>query len=287
MILLLNTLITEERLGWANSVYDRTGLKTYGRLEVFKYALAGLAEINWSRIIINAELGADLAEHQEELADYIRSIFSLNKLTFSPKRNVYQTEWKEQIEREIFSQTDNCIFFLCNDDHIYLGDKQQELWQIDRLLNDVPPTQTASCYPSHWPELLNLAYKGQGIEEKGFVHFGLHNNCDSVQFVTQSVLRSWWFDHEYGQTMLPRSDYFDASVQPCSVMTCYVPKTELFRHFDGYGHCGVRDFCRAIEIPPEWQPGGAYVGPRVEIDKIMTANAKARLEGLTIPYEVY
>ena len=251
MILLCNVLISENRSPTTKGVFDRKHLKHSSRFDVFKYSLCSLSVIPWNKVIFCISLDKEYEERRDELKDFISEEFleyGYNPIIFW-KRREYQREWQELIEKYVFTEEKQAVYFLCNDDHIFM---ENELWTIKRIdyvfRNDPYPYK--SCYTSHWPELLRWAVINKGETNGDFIKFPLRDNGDSVQFVSFEVLAHWWFSRNYGNIYIPRSDYFDGVHVDPIPMVCYVPLREQFAHFDGYTHVGVSNKDRPpLEIP--------------------------------------
>ena len=170
-------------------------------------------------------------------------------------------------------------------------------------------TTPASIYPSHWPELLNKASYIHN-EKPGdtylpdkypnYIGFQLLNNNDSFQIINKELYRRWWFEENYGDAYLPRSDYrlADKDGNPIGYDIrngrrqmlqhyCLIPLKELCRHYDGYGHVEINpNKCPALSIPPgffdndikirygydDYQPDCVNIDPARQYYRILDKN---------------
>jgi hypothetical protein len=259
MILFINVFITKS---FATS-YDRGRLPTEDRLTVFKYSLASLAVIPWSKVIIYCEL--DKCYEGEDLEGYIKELFP--NVSYYRRRLDKQLKWQRAME-EVFSLPDQLVWFTCNDDHIFIDYDLDVLKACERRLLELLEKQPyASCYISHWAEMLCHANYGQQypILTKAKEYFEVEwANIDSIQIVSKEVLKHWWFSKDYGnEVFLIRTDgnipgkgpeYIHID-QDLSVRTL-IPLREQARHFDGYcrpympGGSSDINRCPPLFIPP-------------------------------------
>ncbi len=288
MILFLNVLITDDYI----TLYNRGRLgRSSDRLDIFKYCLASLAPLSWSRVIIYCELHEPYRSRLEELERYIFELFP--HAEFQPRRNCYQKEWRPVIENILASSNKEFIWFSCNDDHIFIDYELELFNRINKrlaLLNS--EHEFVSSFLSHWPE--NMAFlreghrtgylpNGQELKRDPIAEYedGFVNRwccLDSIQIVNSNLLKYWWLDHDYGETFLPRSDSPNQKhVTTPNNIACFIPYRETVRHFDGYSQGGVHiNVCPPLTIPPGFfegdlkiqlggerrLPGYVYINPR-------------------------
>ena len=258
MILFVNTFLANEGSKGTNVTYDRGLLPDSDRVDVFKYSLASFAVIPWSQVVIHYDLDTDYQGRRGELDSWIRTHFP--EATVHHSRLERQDDWKVAL-RPILDHEDPLVWFYCNHDHIFIDYELDLLLRIERRLQEMSRVHPyVSCAFSHWPELLAFARDVTSdwriaaplLEmHDDYSVFGFRSN-DSIQIVNKSVLRYWWYEHDYGDAWLPRSDRLGTRCTGVETpeIRCVVPHRELVRHFDGYSHKGVdiRD-CPPLAIP--------------------------------------
>lgn len=77
---------------------------------------------------------------------------------------------------------------------------------------------------------------------------------ESIQIVHRDILKRWFWDKDYGETPIPRTDSIPVVKNHPQPM--YVPLRELCRHFDGHMHI----ICDANANPPIDIPPGFFEG---------------------------
>lgn len=251
MILFLNAFITDRGL----SKLKRGLLPSANRGDVFKYSLASLSVIDWSHVIIYYELDTNYQQRRREIDEYIGSLF-VDPVIY-PFRNQRQPQWKVAMEKLFEIEDDDLVWFSCNDDHIFVDYETDLLERIAAKLVDLTKRyQYVSCLPTHWPEELihsnsPAATKPGVIEQDKDYFFHISTSASSMRIVNQNLLRAWWFDHDYGDIWLPRSD--PPAPTPGSVISpkyaLVIPSRELVRHFDGYSYRISINTCPPLFIP--------------------------------------
>ena len=260
MILFLNVFITENafttvtakkyqyRTGTiaAHKAFDRGYLPPYSRLDVFKYSLASLSPLPWTKVIIRYELDEMFKERESELNEYIQELFP--SCSLHNKRLGVQSQWQEAMQEVFDHKESNLVLFCCNDDHIFI---ESNLNTIDEFINKYnDTTEDVSIWFSHWPQMLKISTDFQPVGVDGLFVKHIWQDCASVQLMSKEVLRYWWFGVNYGNTFIGRSDFnhFATRIRPTMF---HVPFREMSRHFDGYAQ---NDFnqnkCPPLEIPP-------------------------------------
>lgn len=78
----------------------------------------------------------------------------------------------------------------------------------------------------------------------------------SIQIVNKNLLGYWWFEHDYGDAWMPRTDTFGSTEAISPETACILPYRELVRHFDGYSHNGID----INACPPLFIPAGFFDG---------------------------
>lgn len=258
MILLCNTFITETPPAIGKGKVNRgSNLKKFSNFDIFKYSLASLSVIPFTKVILKVELDNIYKHRQDELESWIKTHFVNTKIELSWKRNVYQTDWIETYDH----LDDRLIWFYCNHDHIFMES------QLDYLLSLVDTMKNGeelcSLQFSHWPECIRTAKSGGSSHpfsadtyKLNESYISIRNNCfDSIQIITKELYFNWWLTGNFKQYKLPRPDYFGiglAEIKQVPIHNVMIPLREQCRHFDGYQHCQppiLNDKCPAIDIP--------------------------------------
>jgi hypothetical protein len=263
MILFINVFITK---AFATS-YDRGRWDMQDRLDVFKYSLASMSVIPWSKVIIYCELDGCYQHRRDELDQYIESLFG--KCSNYPNRIDKHSKWKEAMQEVFAVPGDDLVWFSCNDDHIFIDYNLDVLEAIQQRMKELIAggTENVASYISHWPEMLchaNYGHQYPILEQRREFFEVDWVNIDSIQILSKSVLRHWWFSHEYGDDVfLIRSDgnligkgpdYIHIN-QDLSLRTL-IPLREQARHFDGYcrpymlGGSADINRCTPLFVPP-------------------------------------
>ena len=240
MMLFMNVFVT----GNANTPYDRGLLPAADRLHVFKYSLASMAAIPFTKAFLYVQLDDKYADQKDALEDYCRGLFG-DRLVMRHFRIDKQSGWQTAME-EVFAEPDELVWFSCNDDHVFLDYDLDVLNAMtNRLQVMMKKHEHVAAYISHWPEMLchvsyGIQYPIQAVHEESFEVDWI--NIDSIQIVNKAVLKHWWLAHDYGEDVfLIRTDGNLAVLGPkyihiktdLSVRTL-IPMREICRHFDGY-----------------------------------------------------
>jgi hypothetical protein len=266
MILFVNVFISKN----SATKYIKGLFKDVDRLSVFKYSMASLSVIKFSKMIIYAELDEFYADQREDLRNYLFSLFG-NDLIFKDKRLCKQKEWQKAMEEEVFPFDDELVWFTCNDDHVFVD---YDLDTLDNIVHDMKEMlkhrEHVSCYFSHYPEMMchvnyNVPYP---VLNKSKYYFEVQwNNFDSIQIVSKSVLKHWWFAHDYGDdcyfvrtdgSFPTRGPEYRNIINDLEVRTL-IPLRELCRHFDGYNRIlGGIESSNINKCPPLFIPEGFF-----------------------------
>ena len=273
MILLFNVLITDEKPPIVQISYDRGNLKSYSKIDVLKYCLSSLAvTYPWKKAILNIQLDGHYSDYQKDIETLINNEFKEFEVVLNWKRNETQQDWIDTYS--LFN--DDLIWYLGNHDHIFIDNSQEYL---NKLVNSLTQTQIEfpSVWQTHWPECVRSAKLGylhpgeilpresrQGYSiKKDFITVKARN-FDSFIIMNKQLYKDWFFTGDWGDNILPRTDYFGQSLEELRwkmkmptkslpLQTGIVPLKELCRHFDGYAHQHytiTNNQCPAIDIPP-------------------------------------
>lgn len=238
MILLFNILITPSNLA---HTYNRGGLPSDDKLEVFKYTLKSIAPIyDWSQVIINYVLDGPYANKYEETNAYIRGLFP-NQPNFtlnSGGRCCRQKDWVYLLSHLV---NDELIFFSCNHDHFFIDSQKDYFNQAVKEFAQ-HKNENATLYLSHYAETcLELSKNRQCQLNKYLVQTNIAT-YDSFLILTTKLFKDWWTRHDIGESFCPRSDYgsqslgitLDAAGKTTSNPIFCAFSREVFRHYDGY-----------------------------------------------------
>lgn len=245
MQLLINIFLTGHRLYG----YNRYNLPTSDRYDIFRYTLASYAAVaDWSKCTFYLQLDDQYQAKKDELREYIHGLFGADKCTIYWHRNVFTRDWRLAAP-EILDHPDRLIWMTCNDDHVFIDyDRAMVDEVVGHMLAD--PEPLTACYFSHWPEVIRVAAREVEEVKGNFVsyHWNVH---DSIQIITQEVFRKYWFDYDFGDRSVTRTDVIHDYTDPKMVMKCYVPTREMCRHFDGYSHVtNLSNSTPPLTVPP-------------------------------------
>src|SRR5579885_3155343 len=249
MILYVNVFITDDKLS-KHFHFDHGLLPIDNPLDVFKYTVASYGAFKpiLSKVVINCKLDSNYAPQADALLGFIHETFGDTPLYCKiGYRNERQIDWRNDLDKHGIDGKGEPVFFTANHDHPFMA---PDISLIEQAVSLIKREQRhASMYFSHWPELLQIAQKQIGATQNGnFVEFAWQSN-DSIQLLSQSILRSMWFDHDYGDAFLPRPDFHAQAIAPPAKF--FVPLREQCRHYDGYGHVGIsKNDCPPLRIPP-------------------------------------
>lgn len=235
MLLFMNIFITNQRT-CRTCVHD-------DRLNIFKYQLASLSVIPWDKVVIYCALDAEYYPRLGELRDWVSELFPCNA-EFYAHRNLKQWEWREAVNKVTGMSSDGLIWLLANDDHIFMAPDLSVLNEgIDYLKEE---EGFKSLYFSHWPENMRW-FAGRNANRKGRYLVTERHVTDGIQIVSESLLRAWLFNVDYGDIDLRRSDNF----RGLFAHKCYLPLQELVYHMEGYMHVGIPfSLCPVLRVPP-------------------------------------
>lgn len=250
MVVIFNVKITDIRMGFP---YTRgEWMPNPPRMDIFKYCLASTAALEplVSKFIFCITVAPELLYRQEEMDEYIRSLFPAEKLVIVPQRCDYGRDWK-LICDEYLTDPEEIVWLAANDDHIFI-DSNLDLVEeaIDTLKAD--PDPHAVMYYSHWPEQMRMSvYQGgQLTKSKNFVKF-TWETFDGIMMLKAGRLKQYW-ERDYGNALMFKPDYLGAHHGYECMGNVYAPTRELVRHYEGYSHVGsyVANIAPPLFIPP-------------------------------------
>lgn len=244
MILFLNTRITSARIN--PSLYGNTS--QVERVDIFKYYLSSLTVMLplISKVFINSEISEEFHHRQDEIRDYIKTLFPENKLVLKNTRSNNYDLWKEDCER-INSVDDNVIWYSGNDDQIFIDSNLNVVKDgVELLESEQDPM--SFLYYSHWPEAIRTAtmLNAELDKNKNLVKFKW-GRFDSIKILRKERFNEYWSEPKF--CTVNRSDEL-VHHRPEIMGNAYCPIKEIVRHFDGYAHVGYfNNSCPFLSIP--------------------------------------
>jgi hypothetical protein len=256
MIVFYNVKITDVKMTWpyAGTVYDRASwFPVSNRFDIFKYCLASRAVLAplVDKYIFYIDL-AEFAPRQQELEQYMLSIFPQDKLEINWYRIDRTRQWREISEQ---FDDDELIWYEGNDDHIFID---SNLDMVESAINwlMLDPDPNAVMYYSHWPEQMrmSLLHNGELIGDGDFIRFSW-DTVDSLLLMKASRFKRYWFETDCGEDNMYRSDSLGWQYGLKIPGPVYAPTRELIRHYDGYSHVGK---LLGTIAPPLYVPPGFF-----------------------------
>lgn len=249
--------------------YDRGNFPLYSKGEIFLYTLESYKTINWSQIIIYCEVNEDFPD-KDNYYSKINKIFPEAKVYTT--RNAYQHQWQKALDE--LGEEDELIWYAGNHDHPYIAPNHEQLNAIVDILNSSDSFYKGALY-SHHPDIcariMTEPEFGWQYESK-LVSSYTYQRTEGIMIINKNLFRSWWFDYDYGDTFIPRSDWTNGVRCQTPEAKIYLPVRELCRHFDGHNFGGYAYEIR--DIPPLDIPPGFWQGD-IKIDYL----TDQRIEG--------
>ena len=233
--------------------YDRGNLPLYSKGEIFLYTLESYKIINWSKVIIYCEVNDEFPD-KDQFYSKINNIFP-NAQVYTT-RNAYQHQWQKAIDS--LGEEDELIWYAGNHDHPYIAPDHDQLNALINALNSSEYFYKGALY-SHHPDICARIMRepefGWTYESK-LVSSYVYHRTEGIMIVNKNLFRSWWFDYDYGDTFMPRSDWTNGVRCQTPEAKIYLPVRELCRHFDGHNFGGYAYEMR--DIPPLDIPQGFW-----------------------------
>jgi hypothetical protein len=253
MKVLFNVKITDVRMGYP---YKRAEwMPNPERMDVFKYCLASTAVLEplVSKFIFCITISPELLHRQEELYEYIDSLFPKEKLVMIPQRCDFGCD-------NYLDDPEEIIWLACNDDHIFIDNS---LDVVDSAITTLKadPDPNAVMYYSHWPEQMRMSkyYNGELASDGDFIRYDWET-YDGIMMLKAGRLKKYW-DRDYGNALMFKVDYLGAHHGYVCPGPVYAPTKEIVRHYEGYSH--VNDnMPQTLEniVPPIFIPPGFFEG---------------------------
>ena len=256
MILFFNVLVTDSRA-------SASGMNRVDRLDLFKYALASYSCIDRvSKVIIYCELAGSYKNREEELKEYIRSIFAGKEVEYHSYSPSNQREWRDMLGGSVLLTTKEPILYMGNDDHIFIDYDLDVLNEGLDLMAKEPEDQITTIHISSFTEGISTIYGLNDFRQVGRYWETELLYSDACQIVNAAFFRHVFFDLDMGGEYMRRTDNFLTnwyptlgdfkfhSSKPHPKVKMFMPLRELVRHFDAYWHIEVPlDEVPLLEIP--------------------------------------
>lgn len=247
MIIWYNIKITDLRLN-PNSSAPRHYLNTVNRFDIARYTFASMVPLMpfTSKIIFNLQLDPPYHSRQEELEEYIFSLFERDKVLIMWYRCNNMAQWrmvKDIIDQENYST----IFLAGNDDHVFI-DSNTKLWQQGLDIIEKNSDYRSAFIYSHYPESMRLAYQKNAalVHDNNFLNFRFGTSVGNA-VIKKELYQSVFVKETDDQREVFRMDGWKNEWYE----NIFVPTRELARHFDGYSHVNMDgNICPPLDIPP-------------------------------------
>lgn len=252
-----NVKITDVKMTWpyAGTVYDRASwFPVSNRFDIFKYCLASRAVM--SPVVDQFIFYIDLAEfspRQDEMQEYMETIFPKDKLEIHWHRIERTRDWRRVCEQ--FTDDSELIWYEGNDDHIFI-DYNLDIIKSAQTTLKADPDPNAVMYYSHWPEQMRMSLKlnGELTQDGNFIKF-TWDTVDSLLLMKVSRFKRYWHETDCGEDNMYRTDPLGWQYGYKIPSTVYSPTRELIRHYDGYSHVGK---LLGTIAPPLYVPEGFF-----------------------------
>lgn len=300
MILYFDTFITDSSLyKWEaldkmlNKVRDsNSNYKRQSKVNIVKYTLASYSVINWSNILIRFEIEDQLLVDDFYL--YVKKLFPHAKIEF--QRSTKQTQFIDAIDY-FKTLDDNWIFYAPNNDHPFIADNVKILENIVNHATDVTSQYQTNCVSitySHFSENMNLC-KNKWMYHDDVKIISEHKDyfllkyprgyLEAISIVHIDLFEKWFRNHNYSDRRIIRTEDIMGYSHPGQLVL--VPKSEICRHYDSYGHtCLLFKDLRGIPfklVPPLFIPKGFFennvhinCNPKVYLDDYVNINPAAK-----------
>ena len=245
MILWFNCKISDIR----PNPQPRYNLRDDNRFDIARYSFASYVPLLdvCSKVIFNLEMADGFAGREQEMEDYLKSIFPERYLIIKWYRCNNISQWQE-LQKEIESIDDDLIFPAGNEDHIFL-DSSIKLFTSNLRMLKSSKDINSTLMTSHWQESIRAVKHFNGEPTIPFSASYKIGNNDALRVMKKEFF-NWYIDQAKNSSMLLfRTEHWNSIALPENVM--HVPFKEQFRHFDGYAHVGIGpEYAPPLEIPP-------------------------------------
>lgn len=247
MILWFNNKITDVRF----RSDPRFGLRAESRYDIAKYTYASYAPLAplVSKFIFNIEVTDGFAGREQDMENFLRSVFPADKLDIRWFQCVNLTQWRA-FQQEIEEMDDQLIYPAGNEDHVFL-DSNIEVFKRGLELVEKDPDPMAQLMTTDFSVFIrnNLRLGIVKVSDCGnYISFGM-NNSDSMRVVKKSFI-GWMLDQVPDPGMkIIRTESWN-SIIPLPRVKLYAATKEQCRNFDGYAFMHMEPtHSPPIEIP--------------------------------------
>jgi hypothetical protein len=230
--LLVSVFLTDKSLG---TPYGRHISPTQSKADQFLSAVHSISNLPL------ATQDFYIAYHDQYL--WVKSFISKAIIDFFPNARIYDysletfSAWQDAAAR--VPKESKQILLKANHDHVYVRESSREFEEFVMELQTFGDRYVGEI--THWPEIIgsnNVVAKK--MPSRNLQSFQSTTKAAlGTSIISKALFLEWWTKDFTGGKMIIRPDNpFGPSVAfPSCVLV--VPKTELFRHLDGYGHSGV------------------------------------------------
>ena len=232
--LLINVFVTPIGLNKFKIEKIKSESETF-RIDRFLTACSTFNSVPWDSVLIHLKLDSCWMHLEPDVHSALKVIFP--SALIMNYRLEKRSEWEEVSKRY---PDGDVILLQANDDHAVVCQDSNYLSEYLNIFYENSRFDIAAL--THFPEMQTLisnTSETNGITserlQSGRIHYAI-----GTQLVKSSFFKSWWQEGKIkNDTYIFRPDNpFGESVvfKPTEML---IPKMELFRHLDGYGHIGM------------------------------------------------
>lgn len=232
--LLINVFVTPVGLNKFKIEKIKSKSETF-RIDRFLSACSTFNAFPWDSVLIHLKLDSSWLHLESDVHNALKLLFPSAQIM--NYRLEQRSEWEEVSKR--YSDED-VIFLQANDDHAVVC---QDLDYFANYLNSFSSEKRFELAAlTHFPEMQTLVsnFTKDSVHIGERLQFAKIHYAIGTQLVKGSFFKSWWEKGKIqDETYIFRPDNpFGESIvfEPTEML---IPKMELFRHMDGYGHIGM------------------------------------------------
>jgi hypothetical protein len=233
----MSTLITEKRL----KIHSETvGVQERARTDLFLSTIKSFEKLP----IEMAEFHIEFDESTENKKDVI--LTEIRNLPFTTEVHNFRFEkyehWKNHSDS--IKNIENLILLLTYDDHIFIDSNIDEVAFLAENIIDIESKLKKSVYGtlSHFPECHGLIPFAKAIGKYHVINSVPVVPCAipiGAVIVSPKSYSKWWVrDFTYGSKIVSPENPFGPSVMDADSWQIF-PRSEIFRHMDGYSHVRI------------------------------------------------
>lgn len=208
------------------------------RVDYFASMICSLQDFEFDGCDFYLSYDINYSRYESVLKSHIRSKLNFKTLNFVSSRLQYFKEWA-MASQKIPDYSLNTLL-LANLDHAYIA-KDIEPWNV--FISDFNAIDNVNIGAiTHWQEFMS----DPGVVRPSNIGHNKTLFLNQIEYpvgttiVRTSFFKSWWEKDFVGDKRIVRPDNpFGPSVRFAPKIEHAIPKTELFRHLDGYGHIGI------------------------------------------------